>query len=233
MVKIYAGFWNNYKTYENVIIKCIIHITRKTFPNPDPQGEEDNIHFVITELHRLKIFQKWNIKRLTSKTKNTRQQFENYLYQRIWSILWNEYTRRKKRRIRFRNVPETDNYNKNTWSPPPEYYETEINPDMLPKKEKDKELKLRHKRAKNHPTIQNINDICSSPQNTTEEDIIAEETFKLLKKLCHNSLEEKIITYRNEGYSIHDIAKMTNKSYITIKKRLKNIHNRYNVTCTK
>ena len=78
MVRIVEDFWTNYHEYEEVITASILHIFRTQFPNKDPQGEQEDMNFVITELYRLNIFGKFQEDRLKKSGKSSRKNFENF-----------------------------------------------------------------------------------------------------------------------------------------------------------
>lgn len=212
MVRIVDDFWENYNEYQEVIIKSIYHITKKQFPNPDPQGQKEDINHVIYELYRLKIFKKWNDKRLTAKNRTKRQQFENYLYQRIWAILFNEYHRRKKRTVRFKKYPSvgkffsTDSIHKDTWKTPDNmlYNNGKMN-DLKPNHNPQEEERLQHLRATKQPTIKNIGEICSIP-DYADESIETKETLNQIIKLCKSKKEKMIILLKQQGYNNKEIG---------------------------
>jgi len=228
MVRIVEDFWTNYHEYEEVIISSILHIVRTQFPNKDPQGESEDMNFVITELYRLNIFGKWKEERLTSGKTNPNAQFEKFLYQRIWAILWNEYARRKKRSMRFKRMPNNNEYHKETYQTPDRLYDDEIKIDDIAIEKRDKEAALRHKRAVSQPTIHDVGEINGSCSlAATDDALIHKEMIQNILSVCNNEKERKIIQLRQEGlrmYEIGETLKMTGANVsitlIKIKERL-------------
>lgn len=228
MVRIVDDFWENYHTYEENIISSILDIVRKQFPNPDPQGEKEDINFVITELHRLNIFGKFDTKRLKSETRTTRQQFENFLYQRIWAILWNEYGRRRKRIIRFKRVACAEQYNKTTWRRPPEedIYDNGYLRDHKSNPNPNEEERLQHMRASKQPTIHDIGEVCSVTEETDQATEI-NEVLTFVLNACKNERERQVIQLRQEGLHNSEIGDTLNISGSNVGAILNRIKKRY------
>lgn len=226
MVRIVENFWENYQEYEEQIISSILHITRRQFPNPDPQGESEDINFVITELHRLKVFGKFDQKKLTSKTRTTRQQFENFLYQRIWSILHNEYGRRRKRTQRFKRVAAVEN----SVNPPKPTeaitFDDRYLKDMKPNADPVEEERIQHIRASRHPTRNNIGEICSLVENP-DDAVIIQDIRNRLANVCKNEKERKVLALKEEGYKNKEIGEIMNMSNTNVLIILKKIQKRY------
>lgn len=214
MVRIVEDFWTNYHEYENVIMASILHIARTQFPNKEPQGESDTINFVITELYRMNTFGKWQVKRLTDTKKSTRKQFENYLYQRIWSILWNEYGRRRKRSMRFKRMPDIGALNATCYSTPDHLYEDEPKIDEIQNNQKkngetaqEREARLRHKRAGEQPTIHDAGEITGRYSLTsTDEDLQHKETLSIIYDACTSDKERKIVELREQGLQMNEVG---------------------------
>jgi DNA-directed RNA polymerase specialized sigma24 family protein len=227
MVRIVEDFWENYQEYQEQIISSILHITRRQFPNPDPQGEKEDINYVITELHRLNVFGKFDRKRLTSKTRSTRQQFENFLYQRIWAILYGEYGRRRKRTVRFRRVPAIEKaYDTNKSIDAIIAYEDRYLRDMKPNPDPAEEERIQHIRASRHPTRDDLGEIYSVIENT-DHDTLIEETRQNILSACKNDKERKVIMMREEGYQNREIGEVLNMSGSNVAIILGRIKKRY------
>lgn len=218
MVDIVEDFWINYNEYKTQIVSSILHITRRQFPNKDPQGEIEDINFVITEMYRLKIFQKWNQKRLTSPTRTKRQQFENFLYQRIWSILWNQYQRRKKNTNRYMKTPYIDSIS-NKGFMPKELYEdaTKIM----------RTLQLTEEPKRKFPLHNDIKEFNGGDNYDPYEQIEKKETIKEILSICKNKNEKIIISKKNQGYTNKNISEIIGTSVSHVSNTLKKINKRY------
>lgn len=225
MVRIVENFWENYQEYEEQIISSILHIVRRQFPNPDPQGEAEDINHVITELHRLNIFGKFDRKRLTSKTRTTRQQFENFLYQRIWAILYGEYGRRRKRTVRFKRVAAVECI-RQTKSAEETLYDDKYLRDMKPHPDPIEEERLQHVRACRHLTKDDVGVVCSVIENTDDATLTKDTRNKVLKA-CADDRDRKVVTMKEEGYQNREIAETLNVSGSCIAVILGRIKKRY------
>lgn len=224
MVRIHEDFWDNYYANEELIRKATIDITRKQFKWPGKDGFKEAHNHVITELHRLLIFEKWNQERLTSKTRTTQQQYENFIYQRIWAILFGAYTKRK-------NIKKREKRSK--------YFETEIHPDVwrtpefffndedelctIKKEKREKEEQLREYRAKRAPTIKDL----YPPY--PKSDYLAEcnSAYETILDACRNQREKDIVKAKLNGMTNKDIATKEKLTSLYVKNILKGIKERY------
>lgn len=228
MVRIVEDFWVNYHEYEEVINSSIMHIVRTQFPNKESQGDADDMDYVITELYRLNIFGKWNEERLTKGKANPSSQFENFLYQRIWAILWNEYGRRKKRSMRFKRLPGIADLHKETYSTPDRLYEDEAKIDEITLNKREEEARLRHKRAGSQPTIHDVGEIAgNSSLAATDDDLRHNEMIKAIMSVCQNEKERTIVKLRQDGLQMNEVGEALNMSGSNIGAILNKIKNRY------
>lgn len=226
MVRIVEDFWENYKTNSTTITKSVLHILRQKFMIRDGENEREVFNTVIIEMHRLQIFQKWNQSRLTSEKLTTEKQFEQYLYQRIWSIIDNIYAKRRRDKSRYRIIDFVENLHPSTWVAPPELYADNIDLNsILDQDQKDKERDIQHVRAVRHPTIFERGDIVYIPEDASEE-LEANDAYIKIKRLCKNEKEQKIVQYRLDGLSPQQISEILNITITTVYSVIKRIKNR-------
>lgn len=223
MVRIVDDFWENYSTYEEIITKSTLHLLRTKFPNNGPQGETEDVNLVILELHRLHIFEKWNQNRIKTTKTTLAKQFENFIYQRIHSILWNEYGRRKKRSVRFKRV-DTDNICKDTWKADPSLFREDV-----PLDENIEEKELQHKRVAKIVHLKDLHDYVSL-QEDTDYEAEHNSAYNAILKACKSERDKQIIKYKLEGLSHKDIEATLNITGGVISDTLKRVQNKYMAT---
>ncbi len=221
MVRIVDDFWTNYAEYEEVIKSSILHLVRTQFPDKDPQGEEAAMNFVILELHRLSIFSKWQEERLKDKKRPTEKLFENFLYQRIWSILRNEYSRRRKRSLRFKRMAGVGDFRKECYTTPDRLYDDEPKIEEIQDTRRknrgardrngetvqEREARLRHKRAGEQPTIHDAGEITGNYSLSEIDENFREETLRdMILSVCRTDRERKIVELREEGLQMNEVG---------------------------
>lgn len=222
MVKVHDDFWQNYTENEELIKKSTIDITLKQFKWPGDNEHKEVLNHVISEMHRLCIFQKWNSKRLTSKTRTERQQFENFIYQRIWAILYGAYNKRRNQKIREKHHPFfEEKIHPKAWKTSDMLYNDEDDIENIKENKKTKEKELREYRAKKAPLIVHIR------TEQTDDLATVNSTYEAILNACKNQKEKDIIQARKEGIDIADIAQNQGVKPLYVSNILKDIKKRF------
>lgn len=238
-------FWGNYDSHKDVLLRCFKAIKHTSFRSDEP--EEADFHYLLIALKHQKIFEKYDTKRQKKVTVCAERAFENYLYQRIWAILWNLYNERKKYSSRFRTGKFLlTNLHQRTYSTPETLYADDV-PDnevefrlhwkdrnkgkkYQEERRQERIAKLRHtreSRAKRCPTIHDVPPAHFDKGYNAEDNLIEHETMEILYSFCSNEDERRIIKFRELGYSNPQIAECLNTTQAVVSGFLRRLKKKY------
>lgn len=97
-VRIVADYWQNYEHYKDVIKRCFYSLIQKFRIDDDYEAVFDT---VLLELHRHKIFTRFDASKVDTTSCSVEKKFEQYLYMWINQALSNIYSNRGKQKRRF------------------------------------------------------------------------------------------------------------------------------------
>ena len=207
-------FWANYETYEDVIKRCFSYLYSQKFPSNEPQGLENSFNHLIVEMNRLSIFEKWNPKRPNLEETTLDKKFEQFLYKRIESILSKQYHDRRRRTLRFRRISDINSIHRDTFGAEQkeEIFADDVpslDIEQLSKRDKEDALKAkakRHKLYKKYPTVIDIPIMTSEKYETPMDNLVEEDTWKVILASCRDDKERAIVQYKREGLTAEDIG---------------------------
>jgi DNA-directed RNA polymerase specialized sigma24 family protein len=223
-VRIDNDFWANYEEHEVLLRKCFTHLYFKKYPVAE--GKESAYNFVVMELFRKGIFNRFDAKREGIKVqttivgKTTTKKFEQFLYKWTESIMYGLYHNARKYSERYLKFPsdKIEGLNEISYS---SFKEAHGVSNWL--EESEERVEFVNRKFRN---IDDSEDYHAETPLDASESCEESELYGYLESVLKNDRERMLIECKKDGLNNSDAGRVLNVSPSQIKNILNSIRSR-------